>query len=111
MAVERARGADVRVLVQKWEETERGWGQRPDGYSIHLSQDDLDAYVKAYWATQPDAVPDEYERPCGTPYWAEVSIVHDDLLALRSNHGVRRYKHLFPTYPGDGGPDGWRPSK
>lgn len=23
------------VIVQKWEESERGWGTRPDGYSIH----------------------------------------------------------------------------
>lgn len=51
------------VLAMKWEESERGWGTRPDGYSFHLTEADYDAYIKAFWDRQPKEVPDEYERP------------------------------------------------
>ena len=56
------------VVCQKWEESERGWGTRPDGYSLHLSDTDREAFIKDYWAGMPNAVPDEYSRPDGTPY-------------------------------------------
>jgi len=53
-----------------WTESERGWGQRPDGASLHLTKEDGAAYVKNYWAEEKvrnDAAgggtPDEYERP------------------------------------------------
>jgi hypothetical protein len=55
------------VVCQKWEESERGWIVRPDGHSLHLNPEDLQMYVKEYWAAQPDEVPDEYSRPCGAP--------------------------------------------
>ncbi len=32
-----------------WTESEAGWGKRPDGYSLHESQEDATAYIKAYW--------------------------------------------------------------
>ena len=32
------------VVVQKWEESERGWGTRPDGFSLHLTE----AYIQAF---------------------------------------------------------------
>jgi len=53
------------VYVQLWEESERGWGCRPDGASIHLTEKDADAYVAAYWATMPSDSPNEYSRPAG----------------------------------------------
>lgn len=62
------------VFCQQWEESERGWGVRPDGYSIHLSLEDAQAFIKAYWDRQPDGpAPDEYSRPCGKPYACHVS--------------------------------------
>lgn len=60
------------VIVQKWEESERGWGSRPDGFSIHLTESDREAFIKHYWANMPDSVPDEYSRPDGKPYKALV---------------------------------------
>ncbi len=36
------------VVVQKWEETERGWGVRPDGFSLHLTDADRSAYIGEY---------------------------------------------------------------
>lgn len=91
----------MKVVVQKWEETERGWGSRPDGYSIHPSEEARVRYVTAYWKNMPDDVPDEYSRPRGTPYEAEIEVevveIQGDGLRFNDN-----------DYPGDGGPDGWR---
>lgn len=56
------------VIVQLWEESERGWGVRPDGYSLHLTEADRVLFVSTQRASLPDAVPDEYSRPIGMPY-------------------------------------------
>jgi len=61
------------VVVQLWEESERGWGTRPDGYSLHLTEEARKSYIEDYWASMPDEVPDEYSRPCGSPYVASVN--------------------------------------
>ena len=53
------------VIKQKWEETEKGWGVRPDGYSLHLNKEDRDQYIKDYWEPMPESTPDEYSRPSG----------------------------------------------
>jgi hypothetical protein len=90
-----------RVIVQKWEESERGWGTRPDGYSIHPDEAARDRYMKAYWARQPKDVPDEYSRPHGTPYQADVP---DETAGAIKGDGTRFWDN---KYPGDGGKDGW----
>lgn len=96
------------VTVQKWEESERGWGTRPDGYSIHKSRADLSKFL----AEERDAerkrnpsgkVPDEYSRTCGTPYDAEVD---DETYASIGDRSGRRV--FNNKYPGNGGQDGWR---
>ena len=54
-----------------WEESERGWGCRPDGFSLHVSQDEADNYIKEHWKREQEfnakygisGVPDEYSRP------------------------------------------------
>lgn len=54
------------VLVY-WIESERGWGQRPDGLSLHLTEEDKKKYEKEYWSKMPDGpAPDEYSRPEGS---------------------------------------------
>lgn len=55
------------VVIQTWMESERGWGVRPDGYSLHRTNADLEAYVKKYWDGMPDKAPAEYSRPAGDP--------------------------------------------
>lgn len=61
-----------KVICQKWEESEGGWGTRPDGYTLHLSDADRKKFIEAYWARMPKAVPGEYSRPDGTPYECEI---------------------------------------
>lgn len=99
------------VVVQKWEESERGWGTRPDGYSLHLNDADREAYIKAYWDHMPNTAPAEYSRPDATPYVADVEeTVYRAVAKARTEGkcGVRFYENV---YPGSGGPDGWRVSK
>lgn len=60
------------IVVQHWEESERGWGTRPDGVSLHASVDSAKKYVDKFWADEKarnpsGIVPDEYDRPCGEP--------------------------------------------
>lgn len=98
------------LVCQKWEESERGWGQRPDGYSLHVSEADRAEYVRAYWARMPAAVPHEYSRPCGTPYDVEEGEVSEEVLsAVRASDLGKRY--FGGAYPGSGGTDGWIQSK
>lgn len=60
------------VIRQNWLESELGLGTRPDGYSIHLSEQDRKAYVAEYWKGMPEETPDEYSRPEGGPVPFEV---------------------------------------
>lgn len=90
------------LIVQKWEESERGWGSRPDGFTLHLNEADRRAFIRAYWDTMPDEVPDEYSRPSGTPYeWNADEATYARVQA--STNGT--WGHGTP--PGSGGVDGW----
>lgn len=94
------------AICQKWEESERGWGTRPDGFSLHLSMDGLRQFVKAYWDRMPDTPPDEYSRPDGQPY--PVGVSDDTIEEIRAaGDGLRYYNN---DYPGSGGIDGWLPN-
>jgi hypothetical protein len=58
----RAKGKTYVAYLITWTESERGWGYRPDGASLHLTQDDAKKYLKAYWDRMPTEVPHEYSR-------------------------------------------------
>jgi hypothetical protein len=62
-----------KCYLQRWEESERGWGVRPDGCSMHLTEFDHDLYVRSIYKERADEVPDEYERVCGRIVEAFVS--------------------------------------
>ena len=57
--------SDRNYYIQQWYEMERGWGGSPDGYSIHRSQEDANAFIKEYWDGMPDSAPDVYSKPTG----------------------------------------------
>ena len=69
------------VVVQKWNLRESGQQDKPDGYSLHLTGRDREAFVKA-WSRgvtkahnkyhSPGYVPDIYVTTDGLPYTAEV---------------------------------------
>lgn len=61
------------VFHVSWIESERGWGFRPDGCSLHLTKDDYQKFLKKYWDKMPNSVPDEYSKPSGEPEIVYVS--------------------------------------
>jgi len=52
------------VVRVNWSESERGWGQRPDGTTLHLDRTTAQAYIDAHWARHEERLgnktPDEY---------------------------------------------------
>lgn len=76
--------------AQAWEETERGWGTRPDGYSIHSTKEDVQKFINDYWNSMPDTIPDEYSRPVGLPVQSAIEPGHAERLA-NSKNGIRVY--------------------
>jgi hypothetical protein len=72
--LEPQKGGSMRQLIAlRWEESERGWGVRPDGISFHKNLESAKIFVERYWDRLPDGVPDEYSRPSGEPFVIEVS--------------------------------------
>lgn len=64
---------DHLVYCQQWIESEAGWGQRPDGWTAHLTLEDCKNYISDYWkrekASNPSGeTPNCYSRPSGEPY-------------------------------------------
>lgn len=36
----------------RWTESEAGWGQRPDGFTVHRDEAEVKRYIDAYWAAE-----------------------------------------------------------
>lgn len=68
------------IVVQEWEESERGWGVRPDGATLHLNEADRVQYCKEFWERMKaydkehgiTGAPDEYSRESGRPFLMDV---------------------------------------
>lgn len=58
------------IIVQSWTESERGWGQRPDGCTCHLTMEDCRQFREDYIRKNHTSIeaPDEYSFPDGSPY-------------------------------------------
>lgn len=83
------------VIFQNWVERERGWGIRPDGFTVHRSHEDLQAYIKRYWDGMPDSAPAEYSAPEGSP--VEVSISENAYAMLENTElGVAFWSNINP---------------
>jgi predicted metal-dependent peptidase len=79
------------IIYVSWEESERGWGTRPDGCSMHLTREDYQKYLNNYWKNMPKEVPDEYERPAGNPIHSFVSKnIYNKI--KKSQYGIRIYQ-------------------
>lgn len=64
------------VIVQNWEESERGWGIHPDGFTIHISMEQRAKYVEWFYKEFNNLpyAPDEYTRTSGDPFPVDVPI-------------------------------------
>lgn len=83
-----------KVFAQDWEESERGWGVRPDGVTLHLSLKDVEEHIKAHWDYLPPEVPEEYSRPAGKPYEIEIDGVLYDTLAKRTDKPPKKAMYV-----------------
>lgn len=65
----------MKLWVQEWVETERGWGTRPDGYTVHRKLEDVEMFLLEMRREEKKrhngAVPDVYSYPIGTPFELE----------------------------------------
>lgn len=90
---------------QKWEESERGWGVRPDGYSLHLTRNDVKVFISQSMLDQQQyfeglgikGVPDEYSRPSGEPYLVQVDDEQFKEIDYDGHvNGKRYYNNRYP---------------
>jgi len=82
------------VWRMDWEESERGWGVRPDGYSLHLTPEAWTKFYAEFVRKERERnpsgiVPDEYSRPCSdNPRLVEViKKVYDEVHVASTKHG------------------------
>lgn len=101
------------AYLMHWTEFERGWGQRPDGYSLHASPEAWTEYLTKYRASQSREVPDEYSAPGDklvaveiTPELAErlaqepsIRFWNSQLVVSESVTGTRTVSEKTPTPP------------
>ena len=86
--------------VQAWEESERGWGTRPDGCWYYetkeMAEADTARMANEMRKREADVhhgeVPDEYSRPCGAPLFIPV----DQKLATEIRERSRAYRDNWP---------------
>lgn len=87
------------LYAVEWEESERGWGVRPDGFTFHTSAEEAKKFVKDFVAKQPQSVPDEYSRPSGEAKLIEVSeSLHDYVVENGSVWLGANNKAAYKTY-------------
>ena len=79
-----------KVILQIWEESERGWGTRPDGCSLHTDSNQRDEYLSSIYKNRGGDVPDEYDRIVGNPI--EV-FVDDDLYEKVLQKSIRLFEN------------------
>lgn len=88
------------LYAVRWTEYERGWGNRPDGYSFHRNADEANQYIEAYWAREKarnpsGRTPDEYSAP-GDPFLMEVS---ESLVRYVTEYGsIRTWQNKAKDY-------------
>ena len=78
----------MQVIVQRWIESEHGWGTRSDGLSIHFSLEQRKEYIDRYWDRLKQIygpnVPFEYSRPESGPIEMTIITEGADEFVLRN---------------------------
>jgi hypothetical protein len=76
---------DGLAVCQAWTESERGWGQRPDGYTVHRDFAERDRFIESYNARLPAEIPESYSFADGYPYLVDTGA---DLYAKLETSGT-----------------------
>lgn len=81
------------AIAQNWDELEKGWGARPDGFTLHLNSKDQRSFNKAYWKAELQRTggiaPAEYTRESGKPFPVIVDTLTYEIL---ENFSVQQAK-------------------
>lgn len=74
------------VYIQNWEESERGWGTRPDGFTIHPNKAACEQYIKDFYKKHNNLnyVPDEYTRTVGEPFEVQCTVAQYNRVVAES---------------------------
>ena len=105
------------AIYVSWEEVELGYGTRPDGFSLHLSEEDFIAFEKDHWERYKgyfDSGGSDYSRPAGSPTRVKVSRnIYEEIKETKNGSFYDNERSLV-----DGGElvflgqrTGWVPSK
>lgn len=81
------------IFLQFWEESERGWGVRPDGASLHIDIESHKNYIKEIYSSRDEShIPYEYERIVGNPI--EVKVVESlyDIVSASKTMRLPQYQ-------------------
>lgn len=72
-----------KVILQLWEESEKGLNPKPDGCSIHINIDYKTSYINSIYDSRKieTKIPDTYERIIGTELEA---FIDDNLFKMLS---------------------------
>lgn len=88
------------VICQRWESVQPEWGVRPEGYSLHRTEEELEQYTQEYGKrlriAYGDTAPPGWERPHGEPYACAVDAETYALLSTR-RYGLRIYDNHYPS--------------
>lgn len=81
------------IYLQFWEESERGWGVRPDGASIHINIQSHKNYINEIYSDRNlNQIPNEYERAVGTPIEVIATDSIYELLLSSKNMRIPQYQ-------------------
>ncbi len=89
---------DKIAILETWTESEAGWGQRPDGCSIHIDKESYKGFVENHWKKLKEyygeSTPHEYDRPDNN---LQVVKVSDELFTKigESEFGLRMWNGEF----------------
>ena len=77
-----------KLYAVEWEESEAGWGTRPDGFTFHISQKEAKQYIVNYWNKQPKEVPSEYSRPV-------MKMSDDPAILVEVSESLKKYVETY----------------
>ncbi len=92
------------TILETWTESESGWGNRPDGGSLHLTKDDYEKFVKMHWESEKKRNPSgntpyEYTRQDQNPKAVYVSDkLYNLLLKEKKKHGIWLFQSEMEKY-------------
>lgn len=78
--------------LQAWTESERGWGQRPDGHTLYPTLEDRTAHIAKDVAERGSDIPDAYSFADGEPKL--VRITEDAANRIVASDGKWIWAHI-----------------